>query len=149
MRFLVPMLFCFFLISCTSSYNEAVLQDLPLTKQRQRITFLQKKLQMAEREQKKIETEVEWLHEEISLAKLTVISKLVDDSEKEIQLNPKKWSKVQSETLFLKEREALYEMVQTSSYSFEAQLVLDKLLQMITELSDRPKMSQESVFQQQ
>jgi hypothetical protein len=125
-----------FFISCTGFHSEAALSDLSVPKQRQRITLLQKKLQMAEKEQKKIETEVEWLGEEISLAKLTLISKMVDDWEVEVKQNPKKWSGVQSGELFFKEREALHELIQKSSYSFEAQMVLDKILQIITELSD-------------
>jgi len=124
------------LTSCTGSYLEDSSQEMPLTKQRQRVAFLQKKLQMAEKEQKKMTEELERLSEEVTLAKLSLISRLVSECEQEILHNPKKWSGVPTESLFLKERESLYEMIQTSSYSFEAQMVLDKILQIITELSD-------------
>jgi len=125
-----------FFISCTGSYAESISYEMPLTKQRQRVIFLQKKLQMAEKERKKVEEEVERLAEEIALAKLTLISRMVDDCEQEILQNPKKWSGVDTAGLFLKERESLHEMIQHGSYGFEAQLVLDKILQIITELSD-------------
>ena len=127
---------CIFLVACTKSYTGSISYEMPLTKQKQRLLFLQKKLQMAEKEKNKREEEVDRLAEEVSLAQLSLFSKLVDECEQEILHNPKKWSKVQIEGLFLKERETLYELIQTSSYSFEAQLVLDKILQIITTLSD-------------
>jgi hypothetical protein len=128
---------CACLVACTQSYTESSSYEMPLTKQRQRVTFLQKKLQMAEKERSRTEEEVERLGEELSLAKLSLISKLVEECSREIEHNPKKWSGVQAGDLFLKERETLYELIQTSSYSFEAQLVLDKILQIITNLSDQ------------
>lgn len=142
MKFLLHASCLFLFVSCTTSYSEGNLSDLPITKQRQRVTLLQKKLQMAEKEQKKIETEVEWLNEELALAKLTLISKLVDEFEVGVRQNPKKWNGAQTGHLFLKERESLYELIQTSSYSFEAQMVLDKILQLITELSELSKEAQ-------
>jgi anti-sigma28 factor (negative regulator of flagellin synthesis) len=126
----------FALVSCAGlSYTETSSRELPLTKQKQRIAFLQKKLEMAEKEKKKVEAEVEHLSEEITQAKLAVITQLVNTFEEEMRRNPKKWSG-QGAHLFLKERESLCEMIQSGSYSFEAQMVLDKILQMITELSD-------------
>lgn len=128
--------FIFFSSSCTVSSLENHPQDLSLTKQKQRINFLQKKLQLAEKDLKKTEEEVECLTEELSLAKLNLTSKLVDELEEDIFQNPKKWKGSSGRELFLKERESLHEMIQTSSYSFEAQLLLDKILQIITTLSE-------------
>ena len=131
-------LYSFFLLaaSCTGSYLESSLSEPPISKQRQRIAHLQKKLQMAEKEQRKVEEEVGRLSEEVAMAKLSLISKIVNDLEVEIRRDPKKWIHGQRGELFLKEREGLYELIQDSPYSFEAQLMLDKILQIITELGD-------------
>lgn len=139
MKSLLYISYFFLFLSCTTSSVDAGLSDLSITKQRQRVTLLQKKLQMAEKEQKKIDMEVESLGEEIALAKLTLISKVVDEFEEGVRQNPQKWRGGQTGNLLLKERESLYELIQTSSYSFEAQMVLDKILQLITELSDTLK----------
>src|SRR3990167_9834054 len=106
-----------FLTSCSSSMGSFLLDELPLIsgsstkKQKQRVMQLQKKLELAEQEQKKAETEVENLSREICKAQLALIRKQVDETEKQIEglkNHPQKKGKFfDDETLFIEEREAL------------------------------------------
>ena len=124
--------------------DQAVVQTLPATKQKQKIALLQKKLEVAEKAQKKAEDEVERLAKEVHLAQLSLIRKQVASYEEQIhklQSDPQKYAQllqIESSTLFLKEREMLHQMIQTgpSPSAFEAQVVLDRILRMITEISD-------------
>ena len=121
------------LTACFNAPDQMVAQGLSPKKQKQRIASLQKKLEMAVREQAEVQTEVERLAYEIDQAQLALIRRQVDryEQKKEKVLSP----------LFLEEREALYRMIQTgpSPASFEAQVELDRILRIITELSDEEK----------
>jgi septal ring factor EnvC (AmiA/AmiB activator) len=112
--------------------------ELPPTKQKQKIAFLQKKLQLAEKEQRKLKAQVERLSDEMREAELAYIRKQIDDYEALIRKQPSKKADYDSADLFLSERERLHQMIQTSESSYEAQVVLDRILQLITELSDEP-----------
>ncbi len=118
-----------FLTACFSGPELAVVQGVSPKKQKQKINLLQKKLETAEKEEKKAKEEVEKLAFEINDAQLALIRKQVD-------LYEKKKEKVTP--LFLEEREALYQMIQSgpSSSAFQAQLELDRILRVITEHSD-------------
>ncbi len=112
---------------------------LSSSKQKQRIGSLQKKLAAAEEERKKIQTEVEKLNDQIHQAQLVLIRKQLDESEKEILERPRKYLGLLKEgVLFSQEREALHRMIQEgpSPWAFEAQTELDRILRMITELSE-------------
>lgn len=112
-------------------------QDLPPTKQKQKIALLQKKLQLAEREQRKIRAQVERLSDEMREVELAYIRKKIDDHEELIRKHPSKKADFDSTDLFVDEREKLHQMIQNSESIFEAQVVLDRILQLITELSDQ------------
>ena len=103
-------------------------------KQKQKIVSLQKKLEAAEKEQKKVEEEVTRLSEEISKAQLMLIRRQVDDLEKRIQ----KTNVPEPSSLFMQERESLHRLIQEgpSPSSFEAQVELDRILRIITDLSN-------------
>lgn len=124
--------FLIFLTACFSNPELAVVQGPSPKKQKQKIAVLQKKLELAEREQKKVQSEVEKLAFEIDEVQLSLIRRQVDDYEKKSDKMPH---------LFLDEREALYRMIQTgpSPSAFEAQVELDRILRLITELSDEGK----------
>lgn len=109
-----------------------VVQGISAKKQKQRITTLQKKLEAAEQERRKAQSEVERLAFEIDQAQLALIRKQVDKYEQKKEKTP---------SLFLEEREELYRMIQTgpSPASFEAQVELDRILRIITALSDEKK----------
>lgn len=112
-------------------------QDLPPTKQKQKIALLQKKLQLAEREQRKIKAQVERLSDEMREVELAYIRKKVDDYEELIRKHPSKKTDIDSADFFEDEREKLHHMIQNSESIFEAQVVLDRILQLITELSNQ------------
>ncbi len=128
----IYLLVLLFLSCCFSSHEQFVVQNISPKKQKQKIANLQKKLQIAEKEQKKLESDVERLAREIDEAQIALIRRQLDDYE----MRNDKISK-----LFVEEREALYRMIQSgpSPSAFEAQVELDRILRMITELSDEEK----------
>ena len=129
-RYIVGALF--FLSACFSSQELAVVQRASPKKQKQKIAVLQKKLELAEKEQQKVQSEVDQLISAIAEARLSLIRRHVDDYEKKGEKPP---------NLFLEEREALYRMIQSgpSPSALEAQVELDRILRLITELSDAEK----------
>jgi|GEM_PF-4973526 len=138
-------LLCLFLTSCAAP---SLVTDDTITlspaKQRQRIAYLQKKLELAEREQSKAQEETEALQTELARAQLALIRKQVEGFESQLrswQADPQKYYKVlqiEPAVLFIKERETLHTLIQSgpSPASAEAQATLDRILRMITELGD-------------
>jgi hypothetical protein len=122
----------FFLSSCFGGSELLLVQGLSNRKQKQKIAFLQKRLKIAEQGKLTAERAVEELAREIDEAELTLIRRQLNAYEKREEKHP---------NLFAKEREALYRMIQTgpSPSAFEAQVELDRILRMITELSDEEK----------
>lgn len=120
------------LTACIGGGGELLVQSPNPKKQRQKISNLQKKLELAAREKEKVESDIERLQREIDEAKLSLIRKQIDDYEKR---------KEKQSTLFMEEREALYRLIQSgdSSKAIEAQVELDRILRIITELSDEEK----------
>ncbi len=106
-----------------------VVQGPSTKKQKQKIALLQKKLEIAEREHEKVQSEVERLALEIERAQISLIRRQLDKYEQ---------SSEKPSSLFLDERDALYRIIQTgpSPSSFEAQVELDRILRLITALSD-------------
>lgn len=94
------------------------------------INSLEKKLQSAESTKQKTDLEITTLTDQIRRAKLALIRKRVDEFQT-------KQPRAEPSTLFLTEREALYEMIQHGAYVAEAQVELDRILRLITQLSDR------------
>src|SRR5689334_17498332 len=111
--------------------------ELAPTKQKQKIVLLQKKLQLAEREQKKISAQVERLGDEMREAELAYIRKQVDTYEEIIRKQPSKMADYNSSDLFSDERERLHKMIHRSESIYEAQIVLDRILQLICQLQDQ------------
>jgi hypothetical protein len=141
-------LFCILLTGCLSNRvlqigeGQDLSHNLSVTKQKQRITFLQKKLEIAEKDLKNAQDEVESLQSQIHRSQLALIVKLIENYEHQIGKNKEGTrilSKSDVKTLsFLKEREMLQKMMEQgpSPEAFEAQVVLDRMLRMITELRD-------------
>lgn len=136
MRFLLDLLLAALALSSCGVRSSNVSLDLPLTKQKQKIIFLQKKLELAEREEKKIHAEIERLGDEMRQTQLALIRKQVDEYEEQIRKQPKKKFDLDIGELFLNERDQLHRMIQSGASIYEAQIVLDRILQLITELSD-------------
>lgn len=112
-------------------------QELPPTKQKQKIALLQKKIQLAEKEHKKLKVHIERLSDEMRGVELAYIRKQVDDYEDLIRKQPSKKMDFSSAELFLNEREKLHRMIERSESTYEASVLLDRILQLITELSDQ------------
>jgi len=120
------------LTSCFNMSEQMIVQGPSPKMQKQKIAVLQKKLESAEKAQKKIENSVEKLSFEIDEAQLALIRRQLDDHE---------INELKNTTLFAEERESLYKMIESgpSPSACEAQVVLDRILRMITELSDEEK----------
>lgn len=128
-----------FLTSCVLlQAPDETAQVLPPTKQKQKIALLEKKLKRAEKEQQKVEEEVSRLSEAVKEAQLALIQRQVEDYGEKQRTHPQKLPSTEVASLFVKERQTLHEMALDgpSLTAFEAQRVLDQLLEMITELSD-------------
>ncbi len=117
------------LTACFEVPDLAVVQGSHPKKQKYKINQLQKKLEVAEKEEKKAKEEVEKLSSEIFEAKLALIRKQIDFYEKK---------KTKGTSLFLEERETLYQMIQLGplSSALQAQFELDRILHLITADSD-------------
>ncbi len=118
-------------------WDDEVVQGGSLTKQKQRVIFLQKKLELAEREVKKAEAQVEQLERDLHASQLSLIRKQLEIYEKS-QGSLIRKEVLEEEVPFLKEREMLQRMMEEgpSPQSFEAELVLDRILRTITESRD-------------
>ncbi len=112
-------------------YGSAITQK----RQKQKLVVLQKKLDSAEREQKQVERDVEILKEELRQAELELIRRSVESCEFKLARHQRD----HVAGLFLEEREMLHKMIQSGSTpaSFEAQVVLDQILRIITNFSEQ------------
>lgn len=136
---------CFLHQTATSGgVDQLIVHASSVPRQKQKIALLHKKLASAEKSQQKANEEVETLQKEVNKAEISLILALVDSYEQQMrkfQLDPHKYAhllQIESSTLFLRERETLHHMIQSgpSPSSFEAQVVLDRILRVITELGD-------------
>lgn len=122
----------FAVASCFRGVDALLVQGPSIKKQKQKIIHLQKKLETAEKEKERAESDVETLSREINEAQLALIRRQVDDYEKR---------KESASNLFMEEREALYRLIESgiTPQAFDAQVELDRILRIITELSDEEK----------
>jgi len=134
-----------FIASCTlPPVSSELLVKMSPTKQKQKIAFLQKKLNMAEKEQKRIAGEIDFLQEEIKQTELAFVRRIVSEMEeklKKFEENPLyrfKMNDREISNLFLDEREILHRLIRTgpTPASLEAQGVLDQILRLITSLNE-------------
>jgi len=133
---MLKIILLFLLASCGLRTTPNV-QELSTTKQKQKITLLQKKLQLAEREQKKLQTHIEELSDDMRDAELAYIRRQIDEYEDLVRKTPSKKADFDRSDLFLAERERLHRIIQNGDSAYEAQVVLDRILQLITELSNQ------------
>jgi hypothetical protein len=119
------------LISCSPRNSET--HELSSAKQKQRVCLLQKKLQIAERAEGKIKNQIEHLKTDLREAQLSLIRKKVEAYENGLKKRVEDATKTE---LFLEEREKLYQILQQDTSSFEAQVVLDRILGLITDLGN-------------
>ena len=135
-------LFIAFVLFSTSCSHSSLIMDsygslLTQKRQKQKIIVLQKKLETAEKQQTKIVDEVALLKEEIFQAELALIRTAVEGCEHRLASHQTERNS-ESNGLFLEEREMLHRMIQAGSSpaSFEAQVVLDQILRIITNFSE-------------
>lgn len=117
---------CFFFTGCMNhgfhiGESQSVVQSLPITKQKQRLAILQKKLETAQRNLKLAAEVVDDLESEIHQSRLTMIEKQLESGQKF------------SKNSFIKEKEILQQIVENgpSPEAFEARSVLDRIQKMI------------------
>lgn len=138
---------CLLLSGCMSSHvlrlgeGQEIVQTLSITKQKQRIALLQKKLEMAERHFKEAQEDMERLQSELHQSQLALIAGQIESYERQIRQSGSsrlisQKAQEEKDAPFLKEREVLQQMMENgpSPEAFEAQVVLDRILRMITEL---------------
>ncbi|MBU6384283.1 MAG: hypothetical protein KGR16_08245, partial [Verrucomicrobia bacterium] len=120
------------LSACVGSGEQLLVQSPSLKGQRRKISHLQKKLEVALAAKEKAAYEVERLQREMDEAQLAVIRRHIDDMEQR---------KERQAHFFAEEREALYRLIQSGdpTKAFEAQMELDRILRIITELSDEER----------
>lgn len=130
------------LVSCTGSlpFEGLIVKNSP-KRERKKIEGLQKKLDSAEKEQKKAETETSHLKSEILKAQLALVRSQIDLYEQWIGRggqNPPEVVQHGISGLFIEERDLLHRIIQSGSAPFvqEAHIQLDRILRMITALSD-------------
>lgn len=128
-----------FLTSCLTHRTTGEFAVLSPPRQKQKIVLLEKKLKRAEKEQREIQEEVDRLSSAVKEAQLALIRKQVEEYQDRLQSNPKKnIAQGDPSILFLKEREMLHKILSDGALTntFEAQHILDQILEMITTLSD-------------
>lgn len=139
--------FVWFLWGCTSvrtTTGQDGVHSLSVTKQKQRIIFLQKKLDSAEKELQASQEAVDQLRSDLYQSQLALIGRQIDTYEQQMRKAQSSIEPVfsagqgESKLLFAKERETLQQMMQEgpSSEALEAQFVLDRILRVITALRE-------------
>ena len=130
MRYLILTLFI--LNACISHTETLFAQGPTFKRQKQKVLNLRKKLESVVEDKEDTEKRIESLQREIDEAELALIKRQIDEYEKYPQ---------KEISLFIEEREALYRLIQTGemSQAEEAQGELDRILRIITELSDETR----------
>lgn len=108
-------------------------------KQKQRVILLQKKLLARERDLLEEKKEVESLHYQLHDAELDLIEMQLEHFEEKWQSDPARLVQLLRKSnldLFIEEREVLYRCIQTGPSVPRAQFLLDRILQLITQVSD-------------
>ncbi len=139
--------FSVLLCGCTSVRTisgQDGIYSLSLTKQKQRVLLLQKKLDLAEKDLQAAQDVVEELRSDLYQSQLALIGKQIDAYEQQMRKAktaiepPLSRENGEQKLLFAKERETLQQMMEegSSSKALEAQFVLDRILRVITALQE-------------
>jgi len=106
-------------------------------KQKQRIAAIEKKIGQIEEDLSQKGKEIEILRKEKKKAELEFIKDKVEQHEEELRSFREGRGKVRKEISFAEEREVLHQLIQDgpSPTSYEARLLLDQLLRIITSWS--------------
>lgn len=132
-----------FLPACSAKQqggSQTIFQPQSDRKQKQKVIVLEKKLSLAEKTLLQQQVEVEAIRVHLCEAELDVIESELRHVEQRWQTDPARL--VQSfrqgiSDLFLEERERLHRIIQSGPAVHRAQNLLDRILQLITQISDR------------
>lgn len=108
-------------------------------KLKQKALLLQKKLDQAQRTLSKDEQAIQRLRVQVCEAELNAIEAKVESLEKKWKSDPQRFAiamKKEIPGLFQEERETIGRIIQEGSGSLRAHLLLNRILQLITQLSD-------------
>jgi CRISPR/Cas system CMR subunit Cmr6 (Cas7 group RAMP superfamily) len=123
----------FLLSACSYPHTSDPIVMHSAKRQKQKLMVLQKKLESAEKQQSKVSNEIDFIREEVQQLELAIIRTAVESCEEKLN----SYQEIPP-NLFLAERETLHKLIQSgpSPSSFEAQVVLDQILRIITNLSE-------------
>jgi hypothetical protein len=119
--------------------RESGFQSQEDRKQKQKVILLAKRLAHKEKELLREQEETDSLRLHLSEAELDLIELELGQLEKKWEENPRRLKetvKSGNVDLFLDEREKLYRFIQSGPYSYRARALLDRILQLITQLGD-------------
>lgn len=128
-------------------FSDAIIGTAPDPKQKQKVEHLQKKMIAAEKKASDAEAETVRLKSALAEAQLICIEKQIAQLEKKWNQNPLRVAALvrkEGLDLFSIEREILHEIVQSGESVSQAQNLLDRILQMITLVSDADHLFSES-----
>lgn len=134
--------FCFLLAACSYQadiQNAFSIQSSADRKQKQKVLFLQKKLLVAEREFLREQEDLEALRNALCDAQLSLIESELERLENRWRSDPAELTSAffcDAPLLLFEEREQLYRIIQAGPDVPRAQNLLDRILQMITQVSD-------------
>ena len=132
--------FCLLLLtSCGFVQQSYVALATTNRKQKYKTTLLQKKLAIAEKKLQESQEETDRLRFALCEAELNAIETDLDLLEQKWQVNPELLAaslQAAAPNLFLEERETLHTIMDLDRSSTRAQFLLDRYLQLITQLSD-------------
>ena len=114
-------------------------------KQKHKAALLQKKLAVAERKLQETQEETDRLRQALCEAELNAIETDLDQLEQKWQTSPEQLAtslRGEAPSLFLEERQMLHTIIDLDQSSMRAQFLLDRFLQLITQLSDTKQISQ-------
>jgi hypothetical protein len=135
------------LASCTTkqiSNQPAAIRLLPDYKLKQKAVVLQQKLSKAEHALCEDQEAIRRLRSQVCDAELKAIESQINNLEQKWISDPRRVAqglRPEVSHLFLEERETLSRIIQTGPDSVRAQVLLDRILQLITQLSDSVNIS--------
>ena len=139
------LLFLALFASCSLVQQSYAPMAVANRRQKHKAALLHKKLVVAERKLHETQEETERLRQALCEAELNAIETDLDLLEQKWQTNPQQLAaslQGTAPTLFLEEREVLHTIIDLDQSSMRAQFLLDRFLQLITQLSDTRNISQ-------
>lgn len=138
-KYILP---CLMLASCTAAKSQPASVSVYTAgsqKLKQKAVVLQKKLEKAKRTLSEEEQAIDKLRSQLCDAELNAIESKVDVFEKKWKSDPSRLMQSPRHdisNLFIEDREILTRIIQVGPDTMRAQILLDRILQMITQISD-------------